>query len=81
MRKRFSLLTILVVVLFLAGCMNHSVDNTQSIDDTTALHEESEVKNITNKNQKKAYHMYRYVVMQDYKDLEEYIQTSQEEIA
>lgn len=41
---------------------------------------EAQVKNITNENQKKAYHMYRYVVMQDYRELPECIQTPQETI-
>lgn len=41
---------------------------------------EAQVKNITNENQKKAYHLYRYAVMQDYRDLEECTQLSQETI-
>ena len=41
---------------------------------------EAQVKNITNENQKKAYHLYRYIVMQGYRDLEECIQTPQETI-
>ena len=38
------------------------------------------VKNITNENQKKAYHMYRYIIDQAYRDTEGYLQTPVEQL-
>lgn len=57
-----------------------STEQIGTIVRTSFSSSQAQVKNITNENQKKAYHLYRYVVMQDYRDLQECIQTPQETI-